>query len=67
MIDWERRWRKFENGDEPICICEEAARQMGIVRYVNHNFQPQPSHLNCWWSFALVAVFPQCGHFIGQI
>ena len=32
MIDWERRWRKFENGDEPICVCEEAARQMGIVR-----------------------------------
>jgi hypothetical protein len=32
MIDWERRWRKFENGDEPICVCEEAAKQMGIVR-----------------------------------
>ena len=32
MIDWERRWRKFENGDEPICVCEDAAREMGIVR-----------------------------------
>jgi len=32
MIDWERRWRKFENEGEPICVCEEAARQMGIVR-----------------------------------
>ena len=35
MIDWERRWRKFENGDEPICVCEEAAKQMGIVRLVS--------------------------------
>ncbi len=32
MIDWDRRWRKFENGDEPICVCEDAAREMGIVR-----------------------------------
>ena len=32
MIDWERRWRKFENGVEPICVCEDAAREMGIVR-----------------------------------
>ena len=32
MIDWERRWRKFEDGDEPICVCEDAAREMGIVR-----------------------------------
>ena len=31
MIDWERRWRKFEVGAEPICICEDAAREMGIV------------------------------------
>jgi len=32
MIDWERRWRKFEDGAEPICVCEDAAREMGIVR-----------------------------------
>ncbi|MFZ3332711.1 MAG: hypothetical protein WA197_18900 [Candidatus Acidiferrales bacterium] len=32
MIDWDRRWRKFENGDEPICVCEDAAREMGITR-----------------------------------
>jgi hypothetical protein len=32
MIDWDKRWRKFENGDEPICVCEDAAREMGIVR-----------------------------------
>jgi hypothetical protein len=32
MIDWDRRWRKFQNGDEPICVCEDAAREMGIVR-----------------------------------
>ena len=32
MIDWERRWRKFEDGSEPICVCEDAAREMGIVR-----------------------------------
>src|ERR1700678_3757589 len=31
MIDWDRRWRKFENGDEPICVCEDAAREMGMV------------------------------------
>ena len=31
-IDWERRWRKFEDGAEPICVCEDAAREMGIVR-----------------------------------
>ena len=31
-IDWEIRWRKFETGDEPICVCEDAAREMGIVR-----------------------------------
>jgi hypothetical protein len=31
LIDWDRRWRKFENGDEPICVCEDAAREMGIV------------------------------------
>jgi len=31
-IDWERRWQKFENGVEPICVCEDAAREMGIVR-----------------------------------
>jgi|HubBroStandDraft_5_1064220.scaffolds.fasta_scaffold05513_3 hypothetical protein len=31
MIDWDRRWRKFENGDEPICVCEDAAREMGVV------------------------------------
>ena len=33
----------------------------------NHNFQPQPSHLNCCSGFALMAVLPQCGHFIVQI
>jgi hypothetical protein len=32
MIDWERRWRKFEDGVEPICVCEDAAREMGITR-----------------------------------
>jgi hypothetical protein len=32
MIDWDRRWRRFENGDESICVCEDAAREMGIVR-----------------------------------
>jgi hypothetical protein len=31
MIDWERRWRKFESGNEPICVREDAAREMGIV------------------------------------
>jgi len=31
MIDWDRRWRKFKNGDGPICVCEDAAREMGIV------------------------------------
>ena len=25
-IDWDRRWQKFENGVEPICVCEDAAR-----------------------------------------
>jgi hypothetical protein len=32
MVDWDRRWRKFEKGDEPICVCENAAREMGMVR-----------------------------------
>jgi hypothetical protein len=32
MIDWDRRWRKFEDGVEPICVCEDAAREMGIVQ-----------------------------------
>jgi hypothetical protein len=31
MIDWDRRWRKFENGEEPICVCEDAAREMGMA------------------------------------
>jgi hypothetical protein len=31
MIDWERRWRKFEDGTEPVCVCEDAAREMGVV------------------------------------
>ena len=31
-IDWDRRWQKFENGVEPICVCEDAAREMGIVQ-----------------------------------
>jgi hypothetical protein len=31
MIDWERRWRKFEDGTEPACVCEDAAREMGVV------------------------------------
>jgi hypothetical protein len=31
MIDWDRRWRKFENGDEPICVCVDAAREMSPV------------------------------------
>jgi hypothetical protein len=31
MNDWGRRWRKFEKGDAPICICEGAAREMGMV------------------------------------
>jgi hypothetical protein len=31
MIDWDRRWRKFEYGAEPICVCEDAAREMGVV------------------------------------
>jgi hypothetical protein len=34
---------------------------------VNHNFQPQRSHLNGSSGFALDAVLPQCGHFIVQI
>ena len=33
---------------------------------LNHNFQPQPSHLKLSSGFALVAVLPQCGHFIVQ-
>ena len=32
MIDWERRWRKFEDGAEPTCVCEDAAREMGITQ-----------------------------------
>ncbi len=31
-IDSDRRRRKFENGDGPICMCEDAAGEMDIVR-----------------------------------
>ncbi len=31
-IDWDKRWRKFEDGVEPICVCQDAAKEMGIVR-----------------------------------
>jgi hypothetical protein len=36
-------------------------------RDVNHNFQPQRSHLNCSSGFSLEAVLPQRGHFIVHI
>ena len=32
MIDSDKRWRKFENWIGPICICEDAAGEIGIVR-----------------------------------
>jgi hypothetical protein len=34
---------------------------------MNHNFQPQRSHLNRSSGFSLEAVFPQRGHFIVHI
>ena len=34
---------------------------------MNHNFQPQRSHLNCSSGFSLEAVLPQRGHFIVHI
>jgi hypothetical protein len=34
---------------------------------VNHNFQPQRSHLNCSSGFSLEAVLPQRGHFMVHI
>jgi hypothetical protein len=36
-------------------------------RDVNHNFQPQRSHLKCSSGFSLDAVLPQRGHFIVHI
>ena len=36
-------------------------------RNVNHNFQPQRSHLNRSSGFSLQAVLPQRGHFIVHI
>jgi hypothetical protein len=40
---------------------------VNTVPLLNHNFQPQPLHLNCSSGFALDAVPPQCGHFIVQV
>ena len=34
---------------------------------MNHNFQPQRSHLNCSSGLSLEAVLPQRGHFIVHI
>ena len=51
-----------------LCICRPHVPLNRASRFdVNHNCQPQPSHLNRSWGFAFVAVLPQCGHFIVQI
>lgn len=38
-----------------------------VCREVNHNFQPQRSHLKCSSGFSLEAALPQRGHFIVHI
>jgi hypothetical protein len=51
----------------PVLCSSSSGVEARTCRDVNHNFQPQRSHLNGSSGFALDAVLPQCGHFIVQI
>jgi hypothetical protein len=56
-----------KNGRHWLTVCSPALESRESRPTMNHNFQPQPSHLNFSSGFVLDAVPPQCGHFIVQI